>query len=310
MLRILGRRSWHSLSFNQIWQTQSSRTCSHFGNYNPLEKYLVSHERYKVFRKEPQTLYQFDDNGMYTAKWTQHESCVDWQDAQHTHSHDDLISAFNGAINYSIDNEILLSDERFDQFIDLFISKLPHFNTNELLASLQLFAKCPLTKQLIKQRNYIELHMAFDQESTIHCFELNIDQILFMCSLWFQLPNIEKTYLVRCACNRIQRQFSSMTVTQVIHSLYVLNCLMEKIDRMDTIEKVFTDNVHDLTMEEMSIVAWTFSKQEQPIRQKELKTACLDHLETLNLGQLEGVFVGKLLPVSSFCCISDNYKYV
>lgn len=91
-----------------------------------------------------------------------------------------------------------------------------------------------------------------------------------------------------------------MTRPQFVQSLYYVNCLGQRIDGMQTIERVFDKYVDELSMEELAIVAWTFDLQDHRPNQRQLKLKCFDRLDQLDLGQLDGVFLSKLMPVSGW----------
>lgn len=243
-------------------------------------------------------LHQIDHDNLSTTEWFAPASSVNWQHLDELSTTSETIAAFEVAMRYSASDDVPLSDERFDRVVDQFISHLPQLTANELLTTLQAFAQLPMNRTLAKQRNYIELCMAFDQHSTALCTQYTVDQLLLLCSIWFHVPAVDKTFLAKCACRQFNRRFHSMTRPQFVQSLYYVNCLGQRVDDMQTIERVFAKYVDELSMEEMAIVAWTFDLQEHQPNQRELKFKCFDRLDQPELGQLDGVFLSKLMPVS------------
>lgn len=287
-------------------------TCSENSNitatYNPLDKYLATNKHYLVFRKGSQFLHQFDAEAVYTKQWP-YSQPRNWEKALDFDSNDELLDTFQSAINFSISSGVPLSHERYDQFIDAFISKLANFNTNELLAALQIFNKLPLSKTLMKERNYIELYTAFDQHSTIQCRQLTTDQAMFLLSIWFQFPFADKSWFAMCALNIFNNRVRSLTVPQLLQYIYYTNCLFAHIPSMDTVEKHLAQNIDNLSIEEMSIVAWTFMEQEASLLQWELPAKCLNIFIKNDLSQLDGVFLNKVLPVSDLH-LAFNFLFV
>lgn len=300
MLRTFGSVR-NILQIKQIqWKQFSSSSGS--GNltatYNPLDKYLATNKHYLVFRKDSKLLHQFDAEAVYTKQWPYSQSCNDWEKSRDFDNNDELLDAFHSVINHSISSGISLSDERYDRFIDVFISRLENLNANELLASLQIFNKLPLSRTLVKERNYIELYTAFDQYTSLQCHQLTTDQAMFLLSIWIQIPHVDKSYFAKCALNLFSKRIRSMNIHRLLQYLYYNSCLFEHIPYMDAVEKHLAQNMDNMTVEEMAIVAWAFIQQDARLEQHKLVANCLQFFAKNDLTQLDRVYLHKVLPVS------------
>lgn len=267
---------------------------------HPFENTLQSVGRYEIFLPNSVYLYQFDDETRRLVKYEQLESSkiADWQHLPDGEINaTNLINAFEKMVKYSKTNSVSLTDERFDQFIDRFIACMTKFTSNELLRALQLFANAELTKELMVQRNYVELHRAFDRQSTIQLAEMHANQFLFLCSIWLEIPWHTKTYFTVCISRLINRRFKTMKSTQLSLAAYYLSRLQRPVDEIREIEDYFNSNFDKMQIEDMAMMAWAFEKNAAKLQNVELRDKFFEYLTQYDFSKLGESVLHKISPV-------------
>lgn len=268
-----------------------------------FDKHLAESKQFGMFRADTGNLYKFDDETRRLVEWTKNDlnTGTDWQaspaaliDTKH------LLTAFDQMVKYSIDQQISLTHTCFDQFIDQFIARMPQFGINDLICSLQIFARTKLTRELIAQRNFIELHRAFDRHSTIELPKLQMNQVLFLCSVWLEIPFHGKTWFAVCASRWINRRFKTMNTSELALAAYNLTRLARPIDEVRELEQFFNKNLSSMTPEEIAMVTWAFERNATKLENLELRSRFFQRLAQCDSSGLSEVVLGRILPVCKF----------
>lgn len=260
--------------------------------------------RYKIFQKSTNNVYEFDDETRNIVLWQSpklSQSSNTWdQPPVDSYSNDELICAFENLLNYSTSNGIPLHDRRFNEFIDNFIQRLETFSLNQMLRALQYFFRYPMNRDSIRQPNYIELLQAFDQACAIKSQDLLPEQLLFISTMWINVPFARKTYsaqLIGRLFNRYMRTFNAPQMTQ---ALFFTNAMAQDIEDVRALENVLERNINDLTIEELSSVLWTFGRLDTKIEKQELKQKFFAYLEKQDLDRLCDRHLATVLIVNIF----------
>lgn len=256
---------------------------------------------YKIFNKNSVILHQFDDETHNLVAWEKPKSAISlqWNKLPPTYTNDELIEAFADLINYSVSNNINLSDPMFDYFIGEFTETLLEFTTNEIIRAIQIFARAPLEKTWILQRNYIELYMAFDQAITIKAVNMLPEQVIFLSSIWKCMPLAKKTYLSLLLTHLLNRYFRNMDAQQLSQALHFINILNKPIEDIPALENIIETRMDAMSLQELATVVWTFNRIETKIQKTALKTKIYNHLEKQDLSQLDYKFLVQILNVIS-----------
>lgn len=269
---------------------------------HPFESALLQSGRYEIFLPDSPCLYQFDDETRRLVKYERLESSkiTDWQNLPDGEINaTNLIDAFEKMLKYSKSNGVSLTDEQFDQFVDRFTAYMTNFNGNELLRALQLFAKAELTKELVVQRNYVELHRAFDRQSTIQIAEMHVDQFMYLCSIWLEIPFYAKTYFTVCVSRLFNRRFKTMKPTQLPMAAYYLSRLQRPVDEVRELENHFNNAFDEMQIEDLAMMAWAFGKNESKLENVELRDRIFKHLAQYDISKVEGSVLIKITPVNN-----------
>lgn len=269
-------------------------------------------DRYKIFQKNSSSVYEFDDETRNVALWQSPnlaQQTSAWDQPADSNSNDELIFAFENLLNYSTAHNIPLSDPLFNEFIDNFTQRLEEFSLNQTIRALQHFLRHPMDRDSIRQPNYIELFQAFDQSCTIKSQDLLPQQLLFISSMWINIPHARKTYIVQLIGRLFNRYMKTFDAPQMTQALFFANAMSQDIDDIRALENVLEKNINDLTIEELSSVLWTFGRLDTKIEKQELKQKFFAYLEKQDFSRLCDRHLATVLIVSAFFSFSmDNNK--
>lgn len=269
-------------------------------NSNLLQLFS-NHDRYKIFQKNTSNLYEFDDETRNIVTWQSskltQQTCT-WDQPTDRYNNDELIFAFENLLSFSTANGIPLSDPRFNEFIDNFTQRLQNTSINQTIRALQMFLKYPLDRDSIQQPNYIELLQAFDQACTIKAQDLLPEQLLFISSIWMNIPFARKTYIVQLICRLFNRYMKTFNAPQMTQALYFANTMGQDIEDIRALENVLERNITDLSIEEFSSVLWTFGRLGTKIEKQELKLKFFAYLEQQDLSRLSDRSLATVLIVN------------
>lgn len=289
---------------NVQWKLGSEldNTLSKKVHREPFSDYFMNSDRYKTFRKNSVLLHQFDDETQNITVWTKASSKNDilWNNLSEDYSNDDLIEAFGNMIEFSVVSGINLSDPMYDCFVDEFINKLNQFKLNEVVRAFQMFARAPLEKDMIRQRNYIDLYMAFDQTSTINSIDLRPNQIIFLSSIWRHIPLARKSYFSHLSERLLNRYLQKLSAPQICESVFYLSCLNKQVENIRAFENIFENTMNDMNLEELSVVLWTFRRIGTKVQKSELRSKLYTFLENQNFDRLEESFLLRIVDVMYF----------
>lgn len=265
-----------------------------------LTQYYKTSNRHKFFQAESKYLYQFDDE---TKNVTQFEEVhleqdFDWNQNITNLSDSELIRAFESLLNHCRTNNVSLSEEQFDGFIDGFVQRLQNFTLNEVIEVLQSFARYPLDRIQLRQRNWIELFQAIDQACTIKSVDLLPAQLLFISSIWMSIPLAKKSWFTVLVSRLLYRYLKEVSAPEMAQALFFINCMAQPIDDIRAFENIFEKNIENLSVEEFATVLWTFIRLETKVEKQELKSKFFEYMEKQDFSQLDDPYFSKILIVS------------
>lgn len=266
----------------------------------PKDRYLLESRRFKIFGKHSSIVHEIDQESRQLVAWTSAPVQGDqsWRHVPDHCTNSTLIDAFEQMLAYSSNASRPLSEPCFDRFTDQFVTSLPTFSANQLLRAVQLFARHPIDWQSCRQRNYIELHMAMDQQSTIQASHFTNDQLIFMASIWLRLPNAVESYLAQRVCRLLNRNIKTMSARQLVPTLYYLRSFRRKVEDFGVLQMVLGRTMDDMTIEEIAIVVGALAQYAAKLSSAEWRAKFVERLMAEDLSQLHETFVRPMLLVS------------
>lgn len=294
------RHQLQSVLRHPIIQSYCTSHGSHHVNSN-FSQIFLNRERYNAFKRDTSDLYEFDAETRNIVTWQSpkltQQICT-WDQPTDSYSDDELIIAFENLLHFSTANRMPLSEPRFNEFIDNFTQRLQNLSINQIIRALQIFSRYPMDRDSIRQPNCIELLQAFDQACTKKSQDLLPEQLLFISSIWLNIPQARKTYVVQLICRLFNRYMRTFNAPQMTQALYFANYMCQAIDDIRALENVLERNLNDLTIEEFSSVLWTFARLETKIEKQELKHKFFAYLEKQDLSRLSDRNLGTVLIVN------------
>lgn len=268
--------------------------------FNGFLPYFIENEQYKIFRKTSEVLYEFSSEPRSVVQWEhiKPKRIIQWNHLPADCSNEDVIVAFDDFLNYSIEINRPLSDEMFDDFVDIVACRLQTLSSNQLIKLLQIFAlKGSLTNEKIRQRNYIELFMAFDNACTVKANDMIPEELLFMSSVWLTIPYAKKSFYTVLVCRLFNRYARNMNAKQLSQAIFYINCMNRPIDDIRAFENIITNVVMEVSPQELSMLLWTFYRLETKVEKPQLKAKIFEYIENNNLSDLNDEFLTRILMV-------------
>lgn len=276
---------------------QPNDTEEQFKNYSA---YFLNSNRHVMFQRNSNKIYQFDDETRNPIVWpyqnSQDNKCT-WNQSTANLEDTELVDAFQQMLTYAMANGISLSDSQFDQFIDDFTQRLQQFSINDAMRALQSFCRIPCDRIKIRQRNYIDLFYAFDQAMTIKSEDLLLEQLLFLSSIWINIAHAKRSYYTRLICRLFNRYTKIMSAPQIAQALVFNNALSQPMTDIRAFENTLEETIDDFTIEEFSMVLWTFIRLDTKIEKQELRNKMFAYLEKQDLNRLSDSMLNKILIV-------------
>lgn len=178
---------------------------------------------------------------------------IDWLNSAEC-TNEELIERLLFVGNYCLHKNVLLTSTTFDTVVDNFCQKLPNFNENEIIASLQVFAKMPISEFTLNDRNFTELFMALDDHCGFCIRNWNCDQLLTIWDIWVTIPHMKASKFIKTVGRRFLQFTHGMTPQQYVQCMDNLAKLRRFVDEKTPFMKHFEQKIDELSAEEVGIV--------------------------------------------------------
>lgn len=216
-------------------------------------KQIDSDFRYK---REPYfSIYQFDSSPSINSisTFTGIELDTTWLNKPEC-TNQELIERLLFVSNYCLEHEYEITSTTFDTFVDNFVGKLHEFNENELIAALQIFSRMPKRGYSFRDRNFIELWMALDDNCGFAIQNWDIDQLLNVCDIWMSIIMTRRSKFVQITCRRFIKKAQMMTIKQYVRAMQFSGNLDLFIEEKTPFMKHLDNILDKISLEETGIV--------------------------------------------------------
>lgn len=276
---------------------------------------IQSSPKYQTFKSKENRIYQFDEEtkSIANSDVLKGIQSLHWNDVSQESTNAEILMGFYNLQKYCAATNTELSSEMFDLFVDLLVSRANNFSINELMCALQTFSKFPMDKYSAQKRNYAEIIVALDEESSKKSVPLTLEQVLFLCSIWAEIPKAKKTYFARFAARQFNKYTKAMTAQQLTQALFYLNLLRRPLDDVRDFENVFEDNLDELELKEIAIICTTFMRLDKHFAKPEFRVKFLKTLCNRDLNEfieLEDHSIVSLLWVSDYLLFCLNKEFL
>lgn len=206
-----------------------------------------------------------------------------------------LYENFIKIVNYCNQNEICISNDKFDKFIDIFINNCYKFNDEQLIHSIHLLSLLPVTLSPFT-RNYLELWNSLDDNCLKRIDNWSIDQILLISDCWYLLNLTKSSNFVWQGLRKISRKIRKLNSKQLVQTMFICNLIRKPLIEMFDFELNFYECINELTINEIGIMSMGFFKTQTPIRNPKLINEIYNRLMQ-NLDSIENITLVNILKI-------------
>lgn len=208
-----------------------------------------------------------------------------------------LIERLNFISNHCQQNNVSITSEEFDIFIDNLTRKMSDFHENEVIASLQIFSRMPFQNPKINSRNFVELLTALDENCSRHAVEWDLDERLAVCDIWITVPMASKTKFSKLICEKLAEDFRYMNAGQLVQAVRVSNFLRRYIEKVHAFEQHFESAFDELSLESIGGLCYTYNLANSHVRTTEMVHKILRKAVEEDLSKLSDFSLGQLVKV-------------
>lgn len=258
--------------------------------------------KHLTFRPQENRLYQFDNESksITDSDVLKAAQPISWREITPQSTSAEILMGLRNLQEYCTSTKTELTSEQFDGFVDIFVSRAKDFNVNELLCALQIFVRFPMNLFLVKQRNFAEIIIALDEETTKKAIWMTLEQLIFLCGIWAEIPK-SKTFFPKFAARQFNTYNKVMTSQQLTQAILFLNYFKRPIEDIRFFENVFENQLNNLDLKEISIIFSLFMRVNKHIAKPELRSKLLkklSHQDDKEYNELEDFALVSILWVS------------
>ncbi|XP_055632170.1 uncharacterized protein LOC129772247 [Toxorhynchites rutilus septentrionalis] len=196
----------------------------------------------------------------------QFDEIIDWEPL----SDRELLDQFHQVVEICArDDELCISDERFDSFVHSFVSKMPQFDEEQLVETLKLLVKLGPTPN-INTRNYSQIWEATDKACLAKVPSWNTEKLLFMADQWYPLRLAKVGKFVGKAVFKISSKLRKLNKDDLVRTVFYINLTRVPVENMIDIELNLKNNFYRFDIDDLAILCMGFFKTQTPIRSVEL----------------------------------------
>lgn len=304
--RVLKLTKQYVNDYPKFYSTFTSTTITRDPDY----EFFNQNTKYNVFDRQSDKFYQFDhetrsilrDKLFLSAKRNIH-----WTNIPSDCTNSELIQTFADIVDYCKATKTSLTTQQFDEFVDRFVAQSVQFTSNDVILSLQLLNRYPMRTYSTTRRNLMELFIALDQMCVSKSQSWNLDQMLFVCSIWHNIPQAALSQFASQFNRVVLLCLDVMTKSQWIQALYLMRCLGCTFEEYDSsmIEVHFERFLDEMTVGEASIVCGIFKYLDRALKNTKLKLKIFDFLQKSDADTLNDSLLSNILWVSKLLLHSN-----
>ncbi|XP_037049478.1 uncharacterized protein LOC119083781 [Bradysia coprophila] len=171
--------------------------------------------------------------------------------------------------NYCKQNGTTISDEKFDEFVDVCTDRCFDFTDSQLIQSLQILHRYPLTESP-KSRNFVELWNALDDACVERIDAWDFNTILYVCDHWHMLQLGRFNKFSFRGCLKIGRKLRRLPPHQLVQLMFYLSIRRVEILDMFEIEINLGNSLDAFSLDEIAVLCMGFFKTQTKFKDQEL----------------------------------------
>lgn len=180
-----------------------------------------------------------------------------------------LIETFSVLGSFSSENNLCISNKRFDSFIDTLTDSLSQASDEELRLVFHYLLKWPETES-IRTRNFIEVWVALDDECLNRMKRWSFDHMLSFVALFYML-NVTRVsdFSLKCL-QKMASKAKQLTPNQLVQTMFFVGIMRKSPFDVHNLEVQISKLFREFTIDELAIISMGFFKSKTPIRDMEI----------------------------------------
>lgn len=210
---------------------------------------------------------------------------------------------------YCSQNNICISNNLFDDYIDNLTDKIKFATDEELKTLFHSLSQFPSTES-IKTRNYIEIWAALDDECFNRINNWSFDEMLKFLSLFYMLNVIRASdYSYKCLL-KLAYKAKQLTKSQVVQTYFFIGTARKSPKDIHNLELYVQDQFSQFSTDDLAIIAMGLFKSKTPIRSMALISNIIEKI-LKNSKHIHEVSLASLLKIIRYSMkiTADNKIY-
>ncbi|CAG9770167.1 unnamed protein product [Ceutorhynchus assimilis] len=202
----------------------------------------------------------------------------DWRKSNAT----DIVKAFQTVKHYCISNGITVSDPRFDSLVDGLMDHCPKLTDNELLELLNCMAQYPMCQSLT-EHNFHDMWSCLDDICCWKMQEWDIEKRFQIADAWYKLKLGKLIDYIFLLLDRHVKKAEVLSKDQLVRIFFYFNiCRKRPVDF--EYEFALEKKIHELSIDEMAVVALGYFKSQSKIKPEPIIEAMLNEVTNKAIG--------------------------
>lgn len=231
---------------------------------------------------------EINDEGSFTSYLDRN-----WRESSAT----EISQAFSTVKQFCIENNIALSDQRFDKLTDGLMDHCEKLTDRQLYNLIKDLSEYPKSFGL-KANNFHDIWSCLDDICCWKMHNWNIDTILAFSNVFFLLHLGKNADYIFSALDRLTRKADTLTKDQLVHVFFLLN-VCRRMSVPFEFEHALQYKVWEMNVDELAVVAMGYFKTTSNIKLVAIIKAMIDGVTTNAMG-IHEISLGAIMKV----CIS------
>ncbi|CAH2091926.1 unnamed protein product [Euphydryas editha] len=207
----------------------------------------------------------------------------------------EIFKLFSSVGEYCGENNICISSEQFDHYIDALTDCIQFATDEELISIFYALAKWPETES-IRTRNYIEVWASLDDECLKRINNWSFDEMFTFISLFYMLNVTRVSDFTHKCLLKITGKTKKLTKSQVVQTLFFIGIVRKSPPDIHNLEVYIENNFSQFSLDELAIIAMGLFKSKTPIRSTTLLLRIIDKIKKKST-QIHEVSLASLLKI-------------
>lgn len=175
----------------------------------------------------------------------------------------------------------------------------PRFTDDQLIRAHQIFAQVPVKPENFNKKIWQNMQKTLVSCCFKRCHNWDLEQLFLICDIWIGAvhdpPTAKK--LVIAISKIFETRAGSMTPSQLVQALFVINWLQQPTPNMTVFVEALDKSIDKLSLEECGIAAMGFFRTETKVNSNELISKIYRKLLQADLKKYPDIALSMILKV-------------